>query len=93
MRIGGAGKRRDASEPAIIDALEACGWSVQQLHIPDGPDLLCGAYGSFIGIAEVKSGRGTVRDGQGKWHRTWRGAPVRLLRTVDDALAWVKESR
>lgn len=92
MRPGGAKKKRDASEPAIIATLKAAGWSVQQLHIPGGPDLLCGAYGSFVGVAEVKSGKAALRDEQTDWHQRWRGVPVRVLRTADDAMAWVRET-
>ena len=91
MKFGGARKRRDASEPAIVATLKAAGWSVQQLHIPGGPDLLCGAYDSFVGLAEVKSGRKNLRDRQTEWHRQWRGGRVRLLRTAEDALSWVRD--
>ena len=91
MRPGGARKRRDASEPAIIAVFKAAGWSVQQLHIPGGPDLLLGAHGTAH-LAEVKSGKAKLREGQDTWHQRWRGSPVRVLRTPEDALAWVRET-
>jgi hypothetical protein len=71
--------------------LEAHGWTVQHLSIHDGPDLLCGAYGWFCGLAEVKTGNGKVRPGQADWHTRWRGLPVRILRTPADAEAWIAE--
>ena len=91
MRWGGARKRRDASEPAIMDALKAAGWSVQQVHIPGGPDLLCGAHGTTH-LIECKSAKKGLRDRQTEWHKQWQGGPVHLCRTVDDALSVVREA-
>lgn len=84
--------RRDKAEPDIKAVLKAAGWSVQPLSLRDGPDLLCGAYGWFCAVAEVKSGnQGKVKAGQSEWHGQWRGLPVRVLRSVDDARSWVEE--
>lgn len=90
MRRGGAKKRRDASEPGIVAVLVASGWSVERLHAPNAPDLLCGAYGWFVGLAECKSGTETVTAGQHDWHARWRGRPVVTLRTAADAERWVR---
>jgi len=55
MRRGGAGKRRDAIEPAVIQALKACGVQVWQISGAGLPDLLCKRQGRWMPL-EVKSG-------------------------------------
>lgn len=75
--------KRDASEKAIVDALRACGWSVEYLSLPDGPDLLIGRN-KRTHLAEVKTGKKKLRQGQAQWHAAWRGAPVCILRDVYD---------
>lgn len=45
--------KRDANEPAIIQALERCGWFVRQLSDPDWPDLFI-ARGGRRELVEVK---------------------------------------
>lgn len=77
--------RRDESEKAIIEALLANGWSVQQISARDVPDLLIGKNGRTY-LAEVKTGSGKLRPGQIRWHGQWKGKAVLVLRTVTDAL-------
>jgi hypothetical protein len=55
FRRGGAGKRRDAIEPAVIQALKACGVEVWQISGTGLPDLLCKRRGRWTPL-EVKSG-------------------------------------
>lgn len=88
MRRGGAGKRRDANEKAIIEALRAAGASVQQLSGLDVPDLLVGHHGINF-LLEVKMPKGELSDGQFEWVKRWRGRDVYVVRTVDEALAAV----
>lgn len=75
--------KRDISEPAIVDALEATGWTVTRLSMKDGPDLLIGRAG-VTELVECKTGRKKVRPGQGEWHARWRGRPVRVMRNSLD---------
>jgi len=86
--------RRDASEPAIVDALRRLGFAVEPLSIADGPDLLIAKVGR-IGLAECKTGGAKLRQGQRDWIAAWP-APVYLLRTVDDVIAlaqsWARQS-
>ena len=77
MRRGGAKKRRDVSEAAIVQALRACGAFVQQISGDGCPDLLVGWRGTWMPL-EVKSARGTVRPNQTRYP---------IVRTVDEALA------
>lgn len=78
--------RRDGNEATIIEVLRRCGWSVQALSIRGGPDLLLGRHGDTV-VAEVKQPKGRLRDAQAAWHEAWRGSPVIVLRTVEEALA------
>jgi hypothetical protein len=86
--------KRDTAERPIIDALRACGFAVQALSIPDGPDLLLAKAGRH-GLAEVKTGTAKLRPGQRAWIAAWP-APVYVLRSVDDAVAlaqsWSRQS-
>lgn len=75
--------RRDANEPAIVDALEACGFSVYRLGKP--ADLLLGKHG-ITRIVEVKTDDGELTPAQRDFWSIWRGNGRIVLRTVDDAL-------
>lgn len=72
--------RRDESEAEIIQALEACGFTVEQLDRP--VDLLLGKVG-WTGIAEVKTGKGKLRPSQARFIARWPN-PVFILRSVED---------
>jgi hypothetical protein len=85
FRRGGAKKRRDANEPAIVDALRAVGCEVWQVSGRGLPDLLIRVHGAAGGRwqpLEVKTPKGTLTAAQGdlRW-------PV--VRSVDEALALV----
>jgi hypothetical protein len=73
---GGAKKRRDANEPAILEALRAVGAECWQISGRSLPDLLVRYRGVYY-AAEVKTLKGRLRETQGAF-------PV--WRTVDDAL-------
>ena len=63
MYFGGARKKRDASEPAIIEALKAVGCKVWQLNGSGIPDLLVKRRGKLFAL-ECKSGKAKLRDSQ-----------------------------
>lgn len=94
--------KRDLTSPAIVAALRAAGASVTDLG-PVGygvPDLLVGWKGMTL-LLEVKSpethGRRAkdpareygefLTDDQVRFLAAWRGATVRIVTTVDEALA------
>jgi hypothetical protein len=87
-RAPGAGRRRDANEDLIVESLEAVRATVERLH-PAGrgglPDLLVGFRGQTY-LIEVKTLDGELDDGQLDWHLAWRGAPVIVARTPEQAL-------
>ena len=81
--------KRDASERAIILTLEVCGFSVEQLSEADVPDLLIGRNG-VTALVECKTGKAKLRKGQRTWADSWRGAPVRVLRSEQDVMDLVR---
>ena len=82
---GHDGNRRDDNEPEIVTALETCGARVVRLSVPGGPDLLVGFRGATF-LVEVKGPKGKLTDRQVKWITDWRGGPVHVVRSIDDAL-------
>ncbi len=88
--------RIDANHRAIVEALTRIGVSVQPLHTVGGgvPDLLCGYRGRTL-LFEVKDGskRPSARKltpDQVEWAEWWRGDPVLVVTSVDEAIAFVK---
>ena len=88
--------RRDANEPEIVKALQAAGAKVQPLDPGKGgvPDLLVGYHGRTL-LLEVKNpARVGGRENKSKtlqkqtdFRKAWTGDPVRVVETVEDALA------
>lgn len=74
--------RRDGNEREIIQALEAAACDVVQIDYPC--DLLVGRAGTNH-LLEVKLADGKLRTSQERFAETWRGAPVWVVRTVDEA--------
>lgn len=77
--------RRDAGEAAIVDALRLVGVSVRQLSGRGVADLLCGLHG-VNHLVEVKARKGRVTSDQQAFTAEWRGGPVQIARSVEDAL-------
>jgi hypothetical protein len=73
--------KRDTSEPGIVEALKAYGFSVLKLSVPYGPDLVI-AKDRRVRVAEVKSGKKKLRQSQEDWWTRWAGNP-RLVLTED----------
>lgn len=84
MKRGGAGKRRDANEPDIVDALKGLGCRVKYVSGDGLPDLLVRKPGpSRIWIPlEVKTRTGKKTESQAD-------ADWALVRTPDEAIAAV----
>lgn len=75
--------RRDKSEPEIVDALKAFGFSVQRISAKDVPDLVLGKLG-ITRIVEVKSPGEDLTEGQSRWWGNWNGNGAIVLRTLAD---------
>lgn len=78
--------RRDANEKPIVDALRQMGASVVRLDKP--VDLVCG-YRGATHLVEVKTHNGKLTAPQAKFIDEWRGSEVTILRSVEDALAFI----
>lgn len=93
--VGNVHDKRDSNEPEIVKALLAVGCSVQLLRNCGAgvPDLLVGREGvagqRLNFLLEVKAPKGSVSLKQTAWHNSWRGSPVRIVQTVEEALAAV----
>lgn len=91
MSIHRRAAKRDANEPAIVEALEGMGALVYRLSKP--LDLVV-LVGSVIALADVKDPkRGRITDDQQTFIEKWDGAPIYILQTVDDAERMVNELR
>jgi hypothetical protein len=88
-----AGKRRDANEADIVDALEAIGCTVERMDTP--VDLLVG-YRALNFLLEVKDGdkppsRRRRTDVQRDFFKRWAGQ-VRIVKTPEEAIQVVTEA-
>ena len=93
-------RHKDGNHKQVVDAFRACGASVEAIESGKAgcPDLLVGMFG-VTELVEVKDGAARekrqreLRDTQVAWHRSWRGKPVKVITSVDDALALVAVMR
>jgi hypothetical protein len=83
FRRGGAKRRRDANEGAIVAALEAVGAEVFYLSGCGVPDLLVAFKGCWMPL-EVKTATGGLKRSQKEW--TARRTAIPIVRSVDEAL-------
>lgn len=82
--------KRDATEGAIVDALQAFGCIVIRLSQPGVPDLLVRTPDGGAHVVECKAPRGTRTPAQLKFVQTW--GPVPLLRSPEEAVKWLTGS-
>ena len=77
----------DANQPAIVSALRKVGCTVQSLAaVGKGvPDLLVGYQGKTY-LLEVKDGKWTLTPDQVDWHGKWKGGPLRVVASIDEAI-------
>lgn len=93
-------RNKDANHRSIVAVLRVCGASVETIEAGKAgcPDLLVGIFG-VTELVEVKDGAAKdrrqreLRETQEAWHRSWRGRPVRVVRSLDDALELVASMR
>ena len=91
MSIHRRAAKRDANEPEIVQALVGMGALVELTSKP--LDMLVNVNG-VIALADVKAPKtGRLTDDQEAFIEKWNGAPIYILRTVDDAVKMVNELR
>jgi len=81
--------KRDAVEREVIQVLEKRGYAVFQISGRGIPDLLCSKLGSCW-LVEVKRRKGKLTPAQIEFRGKWTGEAIRVLRSVEDALAFPK---
>lgn len=86
--------RRDSTHAEIRDELRALGASVADLGDVgnDFPDLLVGFCDRDYKV-EAKAAKGSMSDGQREFARGWRGSPVVVLRSREQAREWYLRTR
>ena len=80
--------RADANQPPIVQALRTVGATVYSLHrVGAGvPDLLVGFRGVTY-LLEVKEPKGgTLTPQQIDFGLTWKGRPISIVKSVEEAL-------
>lgn len=84
----------DGNHTAIVAALRQVGASVVSLaNLGKGvPDLLVGKSGRTW-LVEVKQPGGKLTEDQQAFASSWRGSPVWVVRSVEDALVLVAGGR
>jgi len=87
MSIHRRAAKRDANEPAIIEALRRAGAVVYPISGKDVPDLLV-IYRGVVDIIEVKTKTGKLTDGQREYHRMAleAGYYIPVVRNPEEAL-------
>lgn len=80
--------RRDTTHADIRDGLRKAGFSVFDAGGVGGdfPDLVVGAHG-FTFMFEAKSPNGKPSDGQSRFAADWRGGPIAVVYSLEQALA------
>lgn len=88
MSIHRYNAKRDANEPAIVDALRAAGAYVWRISEKDVCDLLV-IFRGVTHLLEVKVPKGTVKSGQETFIAAWNeaGGSAAIVRTEEEALA------
>jgi hypothetical protein len=86
--------RRDNGHAEIVAALRQAGASVLDLGDQGGsaPDLLVGFRG-IDQLLEVKAPGEDPRPAQQAWHSFWRGHPVCVVHSVDEAVEILNAKR
>ena len=90
---------KDTIHLPVVNVLRMSGATVEVIEGRAGtPDLIVGMFG-ITELVEVKSGAAAARrksstaDAQREWMRTWRGRPVVVVTSVDEAMALVGRMR
>lgn len=84
----------DSTHRPVVEAMRAAGASVEAIQGARAgvPDLVVGVAG-LTELVEVKRPRAKPSEAQEAWHRAWRGRPVRVVRSTEEALAVVAAMR
>lgn len=85
MSIHRRAAKRDGNEHLIVKTLRGVGASVHFVSGRGLPDLLIG-FGGRTFLGETKMRKGKLTKDQETFITSWRGEPVYILRSPEDAL-------
>lgn len=84
---------RDKNEKPLLEVARRLGATWIPMHGKNQPDGLLGWRGQNILIEFKNPARyASTSEGQSKFHKTWKGAPVHVIRTQDELLVLMKLS-
>lgn len=92
--------KKDANHDALKAVFEGMGCSVADLYnagLPGFPDIVVGVVG-INALVEIKNpetryGRAGLNNNQTAFERDWRGGPMYVVSTPDEAVALVNNLR
>lgn len=84
----------DTNQQDIVNCYRRCGWSVAiTSKVGDGfPDLVVANHGDDT-LVEVKYKKGNLRKKQIDFIKNWRGKPVAIIRSVEEAVEHMQTGR
>jgi hypothetical protein len=84
-------KRTDSNQAVIVKALRQFGASVKDIHTIGGSfDILVGYFGKDYKF-EIKSPGGRLTKDEVEFHKSWRGSPVYVIHTFEEAIEIIIE--
>ena len=90
MSIHRRAAKRDDVEAAVVERLQHHGCTVTRLSGTGVPDLLVVTRRGLLRVAEVKGPKAKLTYAQECYHREWRGPPIAILTSPEDATAWIR---
>jgi hypothetical protein len=87
--------KADATQPEMVEWLEANDYVVEDLHGVGGgcPDLLVGTPWGELVLVEAKTPLGRLTPLQKHWHNKWFHLPRCMPRSVVELRAWMERRR
>lgn len=83
--------KRDGNEAEIVNVLEGGGFCVDRINGTGIPDLLVGKCARMWLIEVKRRGKG-LTPAQIAWRARWRGPAPITLRSVEEALTWIRRA-
>ena len=85
-------KRTDSNQREIVEALRQFGASVIDTHtVGHGYVDINVGYHNRTYLFEVKTDSGRLTKDEKEFHGSWRGAPIYIIRNVEDAIRILEE--
>jgi hypothetical protein len=88
---------RDLTHKPIAEILEAFGWKVIDTsavgpEVPGFPDMVIG-QGGITDMVQAKTGNEPFTPAEATFHAEWRGRPIVVLRSTEEAITWARTER